>query len=304
MRKSSATTRVFLAIASLALTSMLAFSYRQRLFCTIESPLDSSNNGAAVSEGVVVRDKVATITETLFTPHLIPVILHFHAVLGPSWPIVFFTSQQVYDEHFSASANAALVSAAWKRAIAERSIETRTVPSRFELTTRRGSNIYLSDPWLWRQLAPAKNVLVFQADSIICANANRTVDEFLEYDFIGSPLRNDSQWFNGGLSLRNRGMLLEILSEGRDWWTDTNTMGTEYEGHGEDVWLSVLMRTQGANLPSIATALQFAKQLGWHFSTPERPVGYHRVHKLNKNFVPVARKVCPEIDLTSPGSLK
>ncbi|KAF7193549.1 hypothetical protein HII31_05124 [Pseudocercospora fuligena] len=279
---------------------MLAFSYRKTLFIAVDLHPQLLEN-ETVSEGVIIKDKVATITDTLYSPYLIPLILHFHAILGPSWPIVFYTSQETYDKHFSPSAIS--TSGVWHRTVAAGSIETRIVPADFDLTTRKGVNLYFSDPWLWENLAPAKHVLVFQADAILCANANRTVDSFLEYDFIGAPLNDTRKVYNGGLSLRNRNMLLEILNEGRDWWNDWNTKGTEYGGHGEDVWMSVLMREKDANLPSIDEALQFSKQLPWHFKSPAEPIGYHRVYKEDKQFVQQARKVCPEIVLASPGLL-
>ncbi|KAM0545751.1 hypothetical protein ACHAPJ_011175 [Fusarium lateritium] len=141
---------------------------------------------------------------------------------------------------------------------------------------------------------------------MLCANAEKTVDDFLEWDFIGAPLNNTRQIFNGGLSLRNRDMLLDILNEGRDWWADWNTDDTEYGGHGEDVWMSVLMRERGAHLPSVREALTFSKQLPWHLKLPGNPTGYHRVHKQlkrDKKAIPKIRKWCPEIDLAAPGKL-
>lgn len=36
-----------------------------------------------------VNSKAAFIVETQYTPNLVPLILQFHGVLGPAWPIVF-----------------------------------------------------------------------------------------------------------------------------------------------------------------------------------------------------------------------
>ncbi|KAF5237260.1 hypothetical protein FAUST_6171 [Fusarium austroamericanum] len=293
------TRRVLYAALSLALTWVLALTYRESLFNTVKSQLTSST-----TSGILIKDKVATITDTLFTPRLIPLILHYRAVLGPSWPIVFFTSQTTFDKHFSP--NAPSTSAAWRQAIAGGSIETRIISSEFNLTSRKGVNSYFSDPWLWEQLAPAKHVLVFQADAMLCANARKTVDNYLEWDFIGAPLNDTRQVFNGGLSLRNRPMMLDIIKS-RDWWEDTNTNGAEYEGHGEDYWMSVLMRERGAHLPSVEEALTFSKQLPWHFKLPGDPIGYHRVHRQlrrDKKAIPKIREWCPEIDLAGTGKLR
>jgi len=299
MMKALLTRRAFYAIISLALTWVLALSYRESLFNSVKSRLTSSE-----SSSILIKDKVASITDTLFTPRLIPLILHYRAVLGPSWPIVFFTSQATFDKHFSP--NSASTSAAWRQAVADGSIETRIISSEFNLTSRKGVNSYLSNPWIWEQLAPAKHVLVFQADAILCANAQKSIDEYLEWDFIGAPLNDTRQVFNGGLSLRNRQMTLDILKS-RDWWTDWNTKDAEYEGHGEDYWMSVLMRERGAHLPSIQEALTFSKQLPWHFEVPGDPIGYHRVHRQlrrDKKAIPKIRERCPEIDLAGTGKLR
>lgn len=288
--------------ASLILTWILALTYRNALANTFRAPLPLQPSDKAVQR-ILIKDKVATITDTLYTPHLIPLILHYRAVLGPSWPIVFFTSQATYDEHFSPNATSPSPSAVWRQAVADGSIDTRIVPPEFNLTVRRGVNEYFARPWLWEQLAPAKHVLVFQADAILCANAHQTVDDFLEWDFIGAPLNDTQQIYNGGLSLRNRDVLLDVLRSGRDWWQDWNTEGTEYGHHGEDVWMSVLMRERGAHLPPIDEALKFAKQLPWHLKMPSQPVGYHRVHWENPSRLPEIRKWCPDIDLAAPGKL-
>ncbi|KAM0256406.1 hypothetical protein ACHAPA_012178 [Fusarium lateritium] len=293
------TRRVLYTAVLLALIWTLALYHRASLVNGVKSHLSSSQ-----TSGILIKDKVATITDTLFTPRLIPLILHFRATLGPLWPIVFFTSQDVFDKHFLP--NASSTSAAWRQAIADGSIETRIISSQFNLTSRKGVNSYLSSSWLWEQLAPAKHVLVFQADAILCGNARRAVDDYLEWDFIGAPLNDTRQVFNGGLSLRNRPMMLDIIKN-RDWWTDCNTKDAEYENHGEDYWMSVLMHERGAHLPSVEEALTFSKQLPWHFKLPGNPIGYHRVHRQlrrDKKAIPKIREWCPEIDLAGTGRLR
>ncbi|KAH6879995.1 hypothetical protein B0T10DRAFT_495651 [Thelonectria olida] len=303
--RSLSTRHMLYAAVSLILTWALALVYRDALVSHVRSPLRPSEiETETAPSGILIKDKVATITDTLFTPHVIPLILHYRAVLGPSWPIVFFTSQATYDEHFSPNTTSPSTSAAWHRAVADGSIETRIVTPDFNLTTRQGVNMYLASPWLWEQLAPAKHVLVFQADAILCANAHQTVDDFLGYDFIGAPLNKTRKIYNGGLSIRNRTMVLDILNGERDWFTDSNTEGTEYGGHGEDVWMSIMMRGQDAHLPSIDEALKFAKELKWHNKLPGHPAGYHKVHLLDPNSIPKIREWCPEIDLCAPGQLE
>ena len=176
----------------------------------------------------------------------------------------------------------------------------RTIPDQFDLTSRNGVNIYLSRPWLWEQLAPAQHVLVFQADAMLCANSYRTVEDFLEWDFIGAGL-GAPKLYNGGLCLRNRTMILDILREGNNWEEETKsgkwTMG------GEDAWFSAKMDHRGAHLPEDNVALEFACEFDWQLNEPRTPLGFHKVHKRAPKKVDEIAKWCPEIALAAAGNL-
>ena len=247
----------------------------------------------------LIKDKVAVITDTQYTSRLIPLILHFHAVLGPSWPIVFYTSQEAVTQHFQPESEKG--SAIWRSAVEEGRVKVRTIPEEYNLTSRDGVNIYLSRPWLWEQLAPAQHVLVFQADAILCANAHRTVDDFFEWDWIAATLDDTKHLYNGGLSLRNRTMILDILREGNNW--ERETASGEWTMGGEDVWFSTKMDQRGAHLPEQRVALQFACQHDWHISHEKEPLGYHKVHKNVPGHLDEIARWCPEISLAAPGKL-
>ncbi len=58
-----------------------------------------------------------------------------------------------------------------------------------------------------------RELLLFQMDSIICSSSERSVDDFLEWDFIGAPVNPFlGHGYNGGLSIRNPKMILDILA--------------------------------------------------------------------------------------------
>jgi len=63
-------------------------------------------------------------------------------------------------------------------------------------------------------LAPAEHIFIFQSDSMICANAARSVEDYFEYDFVGALLSRKG--YNGGFSLRKRSSILRVL-ENFDW---------------------------------------------------------------------------------------
>lgn len=242
-----------------------------------------------------IKNKVAVISDTQYTTHLVPLILHFHSVLGPEWPIIFYTTQETRDQHLTNK------SAIWQRAVEDGRVEVRIIPQEFDLTKRQGVNLYLSRPWLWEQLAPAQHFLIFQADAMLCANSHRTADDFLEWDFIGAALHSTEKLFNGGLSLRNRTMILDILKEGNNWEEETKA-GTWTMG-GEDIWFSRRIEDRGGHLPDGQKALEFSCEHEYHVAQQKQPLGYHKVHKYAGSKMKEISEWCPEIALTAPGTL-
>ena len=53
--------------------------------------------------------------------------------------------------------------------------------------------------------------LVFQTDAIICSTYKDLINNFLQYDYVGAPWVHINQVGNGGLSLRKKSKMLEIL---------------------------------------------------------------------------------------------
>ena len=62
--------------------------------------------------------------------------------------------------------------------------------------------------------------LVFQTDSMIFENHKHLINDFLKYDYVGAPWshkpKNDQQVGNGGLSLRKKSKMLEIIKVDSD----------------------------------------------------------------------------------------
>jgi Protein of unknown function (DUF5672) len=237
----------------------------------------------------IIGDKVAVILEDRNLTHLMPLMMHFSAVLGPTWPIVLFTSP-----------NATLsTSAPFQRAVADSRILIKYIPEGTKLKTSHAVSSFLTEPWFWEQLAPSKRVLLFQADSILCANSPTRVDDFLEYDMVGAPI--GAFWgegFNGGLSLRNREMILDILkianwttekelysqkvktwkeqlkADGKDV-PDGDTMPNTVAVDMEDQWFYQKMKALGGKFPVESVAKTFAVETidyDW-------PLGYHQVQR-------------------------
>jgi hypothetical protein len=167
-----------------------------------------------ITANISTSNKVAVIMETRKTAAVIPLIMHFSAVLGPDWPIVIYTS----DENFGSFSTSKALARHQKagRIIIRPLAEGLYFPNWDSVTA------FLTTPWLWNQLAPAEHILIFQADSILCANAPRSVEDFFEWDFIGAPIAPQfGQGYNGGLSIRKRSTTLRVLEE-FDWNKNPN----------------------------------------------------------------------------------
>jgi len=113
-------------------------------------------------------------------------------------------------------------------------------------------------------LSPAEHLLVFQPDSIFCANAPTTLNDFLEWDWIGAPWSKTAQYGgNGGLSLRKVSKIIKILEKQK------RKVG---DGALEDLWLSSrLNELEGKRMPNATISKTFSVESVWD----DTPLGYH-----------------------------
>lgn len=145
---------------------------------------------------------------------------------------------------------------------------------------------------------------MFTSDSMICAKAEKTLDDFLEYDFIGAPMGEKlgaETGVSGGLSLRNRERMLEIVKNSN--WEDEKKGEREDDGrmkdNSEDRWFWKKLKTfplledpsRKANLPSAEEARRFA--VGPTGEWEDEPFGYELVHVREERMDDVLRW-CPE----------
>jgi hypothetical protein len=241
-----------------------------------------------------ISKNVAAIIEDRPLSSLAPLLLHFSSVLGPEWPILLFTSEGKEPK-----------SPAFRRAIEDGRITIRRLPEDLEFTKHQAVTEFLTTPWFWEQLMPAGHVFMFQADSIICTNANITVSDFLEYDFVGAPISPTripilrGQGYNGGFSLRNVSLTLEIVKKA-SWQAELEDgmifqepcAANEPCQKFEDQWFYHKMKILGARLPTIEVAKKFSVETEWY----ETPLGYHQVDRWWKDKESLAQihNWCPE----------
>jgi hypothetical protein len=90
---------------------------------------------------------------------------------------------------------------------------------RSNLTKEEYSAFMMSTEFLHK--VPTETFLIFQTDSMICPQYKNTVEKFLKYDYVGAPWKEIPKEYeqrgtlvgNGGLSLRRKSKMLEILEK-------------------------------------------------------------------------------------------
>jgi hypothetical protein len=253
---------------------------------TNASSAPKTSEGLSV-EYAIITNNVAVIIENRALDRLVPLLLHFSSILGPDWPIFLFTSQDVIPP-----------SAPFKRLIDERRIIVRFLPPDVDFSNRLDVSGFLTKAWLWEQLAPAGHVLIFQSDSILCSSSSLKVDDFLQYDFIGAPIDPAyGEGYNGGLSLRNRSMVLDIIHDS-DWRNEFDNAENKQEQsvEFEDQWLYKKMKQlpdrgrPAARLPSQEVAKTFSVETVWY----DKPLGYHQIQRWQSGKMDQVDRWCPE----------
>jgi hypothetical protein len=184
------------------------------------------------------REKCAVIVETREHPHLSYVVRNLLHFLDASWGlcIVHGSGNRGFVEEMTAPWGEVLL------------IDSGVA----EMTTEDYSALKCT-PSFWEQL-PSEHVLLFQTDSLL---RRAGVEEFLEYDYVGAPWMHvlvdqgsaEGPVGNGGLSLRRRSAMLQIL---RDHQRGADTP--------EDQFFSTFLYRDGYRLPSLEKASHFSTE--------------------------------------------
>lgn len=141
-------------------------------------------------------------------------------------------------------------------------------------------------PTFWEAVR-GKKALVFQPDSVMCGNATRSIDHFVQYDYVGPPMSgpwwmtsdDPSQWSVGcgGFSLRDRALSIRM--------SNTPACITPAAGKFEDqqlgtMWKRIEARCADAGItvrrPSRFEAVEFGVEYDLHMDVlpGEAPQGY------------------------------
>lgn len=182
-------------------------------------------------------------------------MLHFMTVVPPDWRFRFMGSE--------ASVNLVNSSRAVRDQVTAGKLDLTYIPSNMTTGSQEEISRFLTNLWLYETvLQPAEWLLVFQTDSVLCANSRQSLNNYLEYDWVGAPWNPEGRFGgNGGLSLRRVSKIVDVLKN-QERLPDSEP---------EDVWLTDrLGHRPGAKLANGTVSLIFSGEM---FSGKEVQVG-------------------------------
>jgi hypothetical protein len=123
---------------------------------------------------------------------------------------------------------------------------------------------------------PTEMFLIFQTDTMICPSEKNLIYDFMKYDYVGAPFiyMGKVSVGNGGLSLRRKSKMLEIIHK------------YPYNGEPEDVYFS----TKPLYKPSVEEAKLFSMESIYS----ERCFGIHKAwvfHQVDCELFPQLRNL-------------
>ncbi|PSR94627.1 hypothetical protein BD289DRAFT_427123 [Coniella lustricola] len=210
------------------------------------------------------ESKVALLIENRAFPILAPLMLHFISVVPPDWRFRFMGSVE--------SVEAINKSIAIRHQVEVGKLDLTYIPSNMSVSSQEEISRFLTNQWMYETvLSPAEWLLIFQTDSILCANAQRNLNDYLDYDWIGAPWNPSSRFGgNGGLSIRRVSAILDVLrSQARADFSEA-----------EDVWLTErLGHRPNAKMANATVSLTFSGEMhtgkATHLATDKETAQYN-----------------------------
>ncbi|KAL7911054.1 hypothetical protein GGI35DRAFT_492521 [Trichoderma velutinum] len=215
--------------------------------------------------------KVALLIENRPSAILAPLMLHFISVVPPDWHFRFMGSPLSV-----ASINR---SAAIRHQVAAGKLDLTYIPENMSTNGQEEISQFLTTLWLYEAvLQPSEWLLVFQTDSMLCANSRLNLNDYLEYDWVGAPWNPGGQWGgNGGLSLRRVSRIVDILRN------QQRANGSE----PEDVWLSErLAHHPGGKVANGSVSMTFSGEMHDGRSINSSSTSSSMIHAGSGDYVP------------------
>lgn len=135
------------------------------------------------------------------------------------------------------------------------------------------------------EFIPNETFLIFQTDTIINPKYKDKINDFLIYDYVGAPWLHTNDVGNGGLSLRKKNKMIEIIIN-CPYINNNNDINNV-----EDVYFSgKKCKNININKPDINKAKEFASETIWN------PTSFG-IHKIWQYFdINIIKKDFPEVE--------
>jgi hypothetical protein len=149
--------------------------------------------------------KVALLIEPRALPHLVPQILHMISVVPPDWRFLFIGS------------NLSVVSVGRAYATKHQQVigklDLMVLPEPWEIESKEKVFRMLTDVRFYDEFLPGVEwILKYESDSILCANSEESLNDWLDWSWAGAPRTPDDRFSgNGGLSLRRVSAIKRVL---------------------------------------------------------------------------------------------
>jgi hypothetical protein len=151
-------------------------------------------------------------------------------------------------------------------------------------------NELLYDPSFYA-LIPTEYFLIFQTDTQICSTYKNNIYKFIDnnYDYVGAPWEWNKKIGNGGLSLRKKSKMLEIINICND-----RKQSSPDQLHNEDVFFSTICTDKvDIKLPSFEDATEFSIETVYS----DNAFGIHKLWQYqNKRQIQKINKYCTGLD--------
>ncbi|KAK0646009.1 hypothetical protein B0T16DRAFT_151076 [Cercophora newfieldiana] len=156
--------------------------------------------------------KVALMIEPRPLPHLVPHLLHMISVVPPDWRFLFIGSQE------SVVSVGRAYATQYQQVVGK--LDLMVLPEPWEISSKEHVFRTLTDPRFYNEFLPdVEWILKYESDAILCANAETSLNEWLDWSWVGAPraaaFNGQAQGNppgNGGLSLRRVSAIRRVLS--------------------------------------------------------------------------------------------
>lgn len=171
--------------------------------------------------------KVALMIESRPLPNLVPHMLYMMSVVPPDWRFVFIGSRE--------SVIGMEESYAVKHQQIIGKLDLMVLPEPWEIDAKEKVFRTLTDLRFYDEFLPGVEwLLKYETDSILCANSETSLNEWLDWDFVGAPRKPDDRFSgNGGLSLRRVSTIKRVLN----FQSRLNDSDPEDEWFGKRVYI-------------------------------------------------------------------